>query len=268
MNSITNGIRLIVLLTGLACGWQSIAAEFSVGPNGKGISIEGEIRPGDYEVFRDKWLLPKVLSRTRVDIDAVYLNSPGGSVRDALKFGALFSENLSTTFVLRGNRCYSACTIIWAGGADRMLEIDAHLGFHRLSSTSKDVDIKKSKAQIAPIMQTVTAYFREVGFPTLLIDKMNETPPSDMFLVDLRWLLEHKLDRTVAVQPAYLDVVEKQCGTDPTLALSKQNRAITSDDRQAYLSWALCGEGIKDANREIAYKKTIQVMMKSYKGKR
>lgn len=259
MSTFSCFFRPIALVVALACMGQARAAEFSIGPRGYGVSIEGEIKPGDFKRF-NAFIIDRFLKHTEVDYGSVFLNSRGGSVEEALKFANLFSKSLSLVAVMRGNSCLSACTIIWAGGADRMLDRDAKLGFHRLSFTQKNVDVRKTKSKTDSENKKITNFFREVGFPTLLIDKMNETPPSDIYIVDNRWLIEHELDRAVAYQPAFLDVVEKQCGVDPSMASYKQNRLGTPSEIEAYKTWLTCADGVKTANREIAFNDLVRDM--------
>ena len=194
---------LSVLAAVTFCG-QPMAAEFAVGPRGFGVSIVGEIKKGDFERFKSFTLGDINQKNNRVSFDFVFLDSPGGSVEEALQFADLLTQNFSMTVVPRGKRCFSACTIIWAGGVDRFLERDATLGFHRLSFNTKEVDVKKSKAKTDPANKIVAAFFRDVGLPALLIDKMNETSPSDRYVVNYRWLIEHELDRTITYQPTNL----------------------------------------------------------------
>ncbi len=254
---IINLLRLVLLVLITSVSTQALAAEFSIGPHGFGVLIEGEIKSGDFLRF-SSYLSANINTNSKINYEIVYLNSPGGSVEEALKFADLFSKYFSTVAVIGGGNCFSACTIIWAGGVDRLLEKGARLGFHRLSFARKEVDVKKSKATVDPENQKVAAFFRSVGFPTLLLDKMNETPPTDIYVVDMRWLIEHELERVVTYQPAYFDVVEKHCGEDPSMLAVKQKRPINGNDKEQYRKWLTCTEELKTANRKISLGNLVQ----------
>lgn len=149
------------------------------------------------------------------DFDNVYLNSSGGDVEEALLFARLFKVRLVNSWVQNGAICFSACTMIWASGAQRSVVDGGSLGFHRLTFREKELDVRKSQAYVDPETEKVTAFLRSVGLPSLLIDKMNETPPTDIYRVNYDCILEHKLGLAMAYRPDFLDVVEKQCGATP-----------------------------------------------------
>ncbi len=52
-------------------------------------------------------------------IKTVVLNSPGGSVTDALAMGRLIREKRFATEVEAGKYCVSSCPLVFAGGVDR-----------------------------------------------------------------------------------------------------------------------------------------------------
>ena len=90
-------------------------------------------------------------------------------------------------------------------------------------------------------------FFKDVGVPSILIEKMRETPASDLFIVDTPWLLENNLNRAVTFQPTFLDVVEKSCGVDPYEIAKKRAQRI--DDRE-FKKWLHCLREIKKVNRK------------------
>ncbi len=231
------------------------ATTISAAPTG-GIAIEGEIKPGDYKKFLlfrlDLFLKSKVVG------NHVFLDSPGGNVEEALEFAEFFSTYLFSTYVLDGKSCFSACTIIWAGGVERNLERTGRLGFHRLSFKEKELDIQKTKSALTPANLKVIAFFKEVGFPNSIIEKMNETAPTDLFIIDLRWLINQDLITAISYQPIFLDVVEKRCGVNPTTAPFKSNQSYTDDIKVKFSKWLDCAEKVKDANRELQHAKTMR----------
>lgn len=221
------------------------AAEFSIGPNGYGLAISGVIRSGDR--IRMLTFLYSQPSNSKINSDVVYLDSSGGDVEEALLIAERLKAHLADTNVEDGALCFSACTIIWASGAQRSLSDSASLGFHRLTLREKELDIRKSQAKTDPEAQKVTAFFKSVGIPALVIEKMNETPPTDIYRVDNDWMFEHKLGLAMSYRPDFLDVAEKQCGATPLARLFK-NQSV---DQTAYKKWLACAYSVKDANGEL-----------------
>lgn len=84
------------------------------------IRIEGDIRPGDVERFRQISLRhPKAV---------VELNSNGGSVIPAIEIGKTLRIAGYGTSVPQGEVCASACALIWLAGSPRLLV--GQVGFH------------------------------------------------------------------------------------------------------------------------------------------
>jgi hypothetical protein len=118
----------------------------------------------------------------------------------------------------------------------------------------KELDVTKSKAVTDPTKRKLTTFFSDVGIPSLLVEKMNQTPPTDIYIVDTRWLIDHELDKAIAYQPAFLDVVEKKCGADPTIVSYKQGRSASPEESEAFNRWLMCENGVQEHNREISLK--------------
>jgi hypothetical protein len=250
-------MRTVLIFILMICISFANAAEFSVGSKGYGIQITGTIRKGDFRRLNEF-----SLATPRAQLQNVFLNSVGGDVHESLLIARQISDFLGSTWIESGSVCYSACTIIWAGGASRSIRRNAKLGFHRLSFAAADVDVKRTKSVLDPANQEVTAFFKEVGFPALLIEKMNETPPSDLYVVDSLWLVQHELDFAVRYQPTFLDVVEKKCGTDPSTATIKRDQPVTKLDEDRFKKWLDCGDEIREVNRE---KRFAEFMKDQYK---
>ncbi|MEL6807517.1 MAG: hypothetical protein AAFO97_07030, partial [Pseudomonadota bacterium] len=63
--------------------------------------------------------------------DTLVLQSPGGSVADALALGRHIRGNGIATQMLAGEFCYSACPYMLAAGASRDIDPDAFVGVHQ-----------------------------------------------------------------------------------------------------------------------------------------
>lgn len=94
------------------------------------LKLTGSIDPGSSQRFADE-----IAARGEY-VETVVLDSPGGSVMDALEIGALIQEKALATKVVAGNLCASSCPIIFASGAERIASPDAAIGVHQIYAAS------------------------------------------------------------------------------------------------------------------------------------
>ena len=69
-------------------------------------------------------------------VKTVVLNSPGGSVNDALAMGRLIREKKFATEVESGKYCVSSCPLVFAGGVERRAGDRATIGVHQVAAIS------------------------------------------------------------------------------------------------------------------------------------
>src|ERR1700737_1518078 len=69
-------------------------------------------------------------------VKTVVLNSPGGSVADALAMGRLIRERKFATEVEAGKYCVSSCPLVFAGGVERRAGDRAEIGVHQVAAIS------------------------------------------------------------------------------------------------------------------------------------
>jgi hypothetical protein len=98
----------------------SLAAQFE--RQGKNIVLDGEITAGD--LVRLKSMVQ------RYGYLRIELNSPGGSLSEALKIGAFVRSTGLATHIPRGATCASACVTIFAGGLLRTAHSNTKIGIH------------------------------------------------------------------------------------------------------------------------------------------
>jgi hypothetical protein len=67
-------------------------------------------------------------------VKTVVLNSPGGSVADALAMGRLIRERKFATVVEAGKYCASSCPLVFAGGVERRAGDRATIGVHQVAA--------------------------------------------------------------------------------------------------------------------------------------
>ncbi len=113
------------------------------------------------------------------DIKAVSLNSHGGIVFAARSIGKLIDERGLATRI--NDRCYSACTLVFAAGTERTVSTEADIGFHgysfdmpyRFQSVDPIEEQEKDKAYL--LTRGIQAAFLDKAFST---DARNLWTPS------------------------------------------------------------------------------------------
>ena len=155
------------------------------------VTVTGTIETGDAERFEE------FLRTQTIPPELVYLNSPGGSVRDAIAIGRTLRGLAVETRMTGADICLSACPYILAGGALRMVEDGAMVGVHQhyfgenvaLPAFLAVEDIQRGQGE-------VMAYLDEMGIDPLLMQPAMMTPPSEIYL-----LTAEELERYALVTP-------------------------------------------------------------------
>lgn len=197
-------------------------ATFSVPSNGSsGVMVSGRIEKGDTNKLM-RFLLDN-LDSDRIHSKIIYLNSPGGDVNEAFEMADFLERSLRTTAVVRKSECLSACTVLWAAGANRIVDETSRLGFHRVRFQKEKSSMEDYQKQITPVADRLYNHLQQRGIPRVILDKMMETPATDMFYVTSRWLYMNNLSRAIAYNPWFLDAVETKCGREPII----EGRAFT-----------------------------------------
>ena len=84
--------------------------------------------------------MPPRSHKRRDYVKTVVLNSPGGSVGDALAMGRLIRESKLATEVEAGKFCASSCPLVFVGGVERRGD-KAAIGVHQVfAATPPDPD--------------------------------------------------------------------------------------------------------------------------------
>jgi len=126
------------------------AAQFTHGPNGH-LFITGSIDRGDDARFA---------AALDNDVRVISLTSYGGYVSEAMAIGRLIRARGLNTEVPAQYQCFSACTLVWAGGAKRT--VDGALAFHCPHAPNE-----MSCNQVA--RESMIAYLREMGVSERLV---------------------------------------------------------------------------------------------------
>lgn len=107
------------------------------------VMLDGVIGSGDTEKLIQFAKINKLIDPEGYDIGyALCLNSPGGSLNEALKLAKYFQKEVVTTVINQNDACLSACSIAFMFGTQaegdfigskRAMHYTARLGFHRPS---------------------------------------------------------------------------------------------------------------------------------------
>jgi hypothetical protein len=146
--------------------------------SGGKLMATGTITPGISESFAAE------VSRRGDYIKTVVLNSPGGSVADALIMGRLIRERKFATEVEAGKYCASSCPLVFAAGIERRAGDRAAIGVHQVATAG-------SAASGAPrdemnVAQKISArcqrYLSDMGVSLQVWVHAMETPHDKLFV--------------------------------------------------------------------------------------
>ena len=127
-------------------------------------------------------------------VKAVLLNSPGGSVEDALAMSTLIRQKKLDTKVATKALCASSCPLVFAGGVGRVAEPDAVVGVHQVFSAGQE---RPSPEQAMSGAQRMTAriarHLDEMGIGNGLWIHALETPPDRIYYLTPKEMAEYRL---------------------------------------------------------------------------
>jgi hypothetical protein len=141
------------------------------------LTITGSIQAGDADRFFDHLT-------TQVTPEVVYLNSPGGSVMDALAIGERLRSLNAETAMSDADVCLSACPYILAAGTQRSIPDGAWVGVHQhffgentaLPAFLAVEDIQRGQGE-------VMTYLSRMGIDPLVMQHALVTPPDEIYLL-------------------------------------------------------------------------------------
>ena len=173
MKSKLFGAVLAVLVAGTfarPAGAIEISKHASDSAEVNAIQLKGKVEDGD--TFDLQVYISNLPKKPTV---VVYLNSPGGNLREGMRLGRFFFDNKIETSVETKTACASACALAFLGGRDgatgkphRTKASNAGLGFHSFSrefdnkSYSAD-DLKIVVQQTQSQVFVVAEYLKAIG---------------------------------------------------------------------------------------------------------
>ena len=121
-------------------------------------------------------------------VQTVVLDSPGGSVVDALAIGSLIHEKGLATKVAAGSLCASSCPIVFASGRARIASAASAIGVHQIYAAALSGDPQNALRVAGTAMsdaQSTTAeiisHLTKTGVDPALWLHALETPPDRLY---------------------------------------------------------------------------------------
>jgi hypothetical protein len=147
-------------------------------PNKVVIQAVGEIIPGDFDRLRASFMdLPSTAR-----IGGVILDSPGGNIAEASRIAEGLRRTGLTVAVFGQARCVSACFLIFAAAARKVIEPTALIGVH--SASVAGAETTEAKASTL----TMARYAATLGVAPDIIRKMVNATPGQ-----IEWLTQRDL---------------------------------------------------------------------------
>ena len=142
------------------------------------ITLTGQIAPGDAD------RLTEFLEAVDPAPTQAFLNSPGGSVPDALAMGRALRDLGVATRMSASDICLSACPYLLAAGTTRAVEDGALVGVHQhyfgentaLPAFMAVSDIQRGQGE-------VMEYLSDMGIDPLIMRPALATPPDEIYLL-------------------------------------------------------------------------------------
>jgi hypothetical protein len=136
------------------------------------LRIKGEITGATLAEFKEA-IESIENNNQKIVINAVQLNSFGGSISAAMQIGKIIRKKRLNTYIAEDARCESACIAILLGGVQRYPF--GKVGVHRITY-DQDIDDDSRVAQdIEDSLKMTSDYIKSMGISLMLDDAINTT---------------------------------------------------------------------------------------------
>lgn len=160
---------------------------FVLGPDGV-LSAVGSIEIGAARRLAEE------LERHGGNVRTLSLNSPGGSLDDAMAMGRLAREHGLAVHIRAGAVCASSCPLVLAGGVTRNVDEGATIGLHQFYAHASQFG---GPAQAVSDAQVTTAriarFLDEMGVDPALWLHALETPPRGLYRLSRQEMTRYRL---------------------------------------------------------------------------
>ncbi|SMH56779.1 hypothetical protein [Mesorhizobium australicum] len=152
------------------------AMRFTLGAGGV-LAAEGTIDPGAATRFAEE-----IAARGEY-VTTVALNSPGGSLDDAMAMARLIRDKELGTEVADGALCASSCPLVFAGGATRRAGEKAAIGVHQFYSAGSTEGLAPAQAMSDAQATTarITRLLAELDVDPAMWLHALDTPPRQLY---------------------------------------------------------------------------------------
>lgn len=163
------------------------AMRFTLEPGGV-LQLQGTIAPGSAQTFSAE------VSRIGEYVKRIELDSPGGSVQDALAMSKLIRDRGYETHVSGGKLCASSCPIVFSGGKKRKADKNAAIGLHQVFTPG---ELSLLPGQAVSTAQSVTAeitrHLSEMDVDPALWLHALDTPPDRLYYLSAEEMKIYRL---------------------------------------------------------------------------
>ena len=142
------------------------------------LMANGTITPGISQAFAEE------IGKRGDYVKTVVLNSPGGSVVDALAMGRLIRQKNISTEVEAGKYCASSCPLVFAGGVERRAGDKAVIGVHQVAAiaTATNSPPRDEMSMAQKISALCQRYLGDMGINLQVWVHAMETPHDKLFV--------------------------------------------------------------------------------------
>jgi len=159
-------------------------------PNGV-MLLSGYIDPGAADRIIEE------LDRTKEYIKTVQLNSPGGSVNDALAISLQVRKLELSTSVEDGGFCASSCPLVFAGGKSRTAGKKATIGLHQIYGATAETTAPQAMSDAQSTTARITKHLNDMGVDATIWVHALETPPDKLYYLTINELKAFNLASAV-----------------------------------------------------------------------
>jgi hypothetical protein len=158
----------------------------------------GTITPGISKAFATE------IEKRGDYIKTVVLNSPGGSIADAMAMGRLIREKKLSTEVEAGKYCASSCPLVFAGGIERRAGERAVIGVHQVAAIASAANgpPRDEMSMAQDVSARCQRYLAEMGINLQVWVHAMETPHDKLFVFKPDELKALNLATTIPAAPA------------------------------------------------------------------
>lgn len=167
--------------------------------DGGRLVLTGRIIQGTAEAFAAE------LRAHGSDVKTVVINSPGGSLEDAMAIARLIRGKAYATEIPDGALCASSCPLMFSGGVERSAGAKASIGLHQFyaaAGSSTDAAAALSSAQVTTAR--ISRFLTEMGVDAALWLHALDTPPQALYYLTTDERAAYKLvtrpERVAAVK--------------------------------------------------------------------